>query len=130
MLQEEDIAIELKCQQYVCKSYMRDQEEKQSVLLFESKQETKERHACVVWHGARTDVSEPPIRMYTMRQEVYRGCSVAASGDKSHRTGGAVDSGDAAIQGVDPVDPEADRYPLGNDPESAPGDHGKHIGAA
>ena len=42
MLQEEDIAIELKCQQYVCKSYMRDQEEKQSVLLFESKQETKD----------------------------------------------------------------------------------------
>ena len=42
MLQEKDIAIELKCQQYVCKSYMRDREEKQSVLLFESKQETKD----------------------------------------------------------------------------------------
>ena len=42
MLQEEDIAIELKCQQYVSKCYMRDLEEKQSVILFESKQETKD----------------------------------------------------------------------------------------
>jgi len=41
MLQEEDISIELKCQQYVCKCYMRDLEEKQSVLLFESKQGTQ-----------------------------------------------------------------------------------------
>ena len=42
MLREEDIAIELKCQQYVSKCYMRDLEEKQSVILFESKQETKD----------------------------------------------------------------------------------------
>ena len=42
MLREEDIAIELKCQPYVCNSYLRDQEEKQSALLFESRQETKE----------------------------------------------------------------------------------------
>ena len=42
MLREEDIAIELKCQQYVCKSYMRDLEEKRSGILFESKQETKD----------------------------------------------------------------------------------------
>ena len=28
MLQEKDIAIELKCQQFVCKAYMRDQQEK------------------------------------------------------------------------------------------------------
>ena len=41
MLREEDIAIELKCQQYVGKCYMRDLEEKQSVILFESTQETK-----------------------------------------------------------------------------------------
>ena len=39
MLQEEDIAIELKSQQYVSRCYMRDLEEKQSVILFESKQD-------------------------------------------------------------------------------------------
>lgn len=42
MLHEEDIAIELRCQQFLCKSYMRDLGEEQSVLLFESKQETKD----------------------------------------------------------------------------------------
>ena len=42
MLREEDIAIELRCQQFVCKCYMRDLAEEQSVLLFESKQETKD----------------------------------------------------------------------------------------
>ena len=41
MLREEDITIELKCQQFHCKSYMRDLSEERSVLLFESKQETK-----------------------------------------------------------------------------------------
>ena len=42
MLREEDIAIELKCQQFLCKSYMRDLSGEQSVLVFESKQETKD----------------------------------------------------------------------------------------
>lgn len=41
MLHEEDIAIELKCQQFLCKCYMRDLAEEQSVLLFESEQETR-----------------------------------------------------------------------------------------
>ena len=41
MLREEDIAIELKCQEFMCKCYMRDLEEKESVLLFESKRETE-----------------------------------------------------------------------------------------
>ena len=38
MLREEDIALELRCQQFLCKSYMRDLDEQQSVLLFESQQ--------------------------------------------------------------------------------------------
>lgn len=42
MLREEDIAIELKCQQFTCKCYMRDLEETESVLLFESRQKTEE----------------------------------------------------------------------------------------
>ena len=42
MLREEDIAIELKCQQFLSKCYMRDAAEEQSVVLFESKQETKD----------------------------------------------------------------------------------------
>ena len=42
MLREEDIAIELKCQQFLCKSYIRDLSGEQSVLVFESKQETKD----------------------------------------------------------------------------------------
>ena len=42
MLHEEDIAIELKCQQFLCKSYMRDLSGEQSVLVFESKQGTKD----------------------------------------------------------------------------------------
>ncbi len=50
MLQEEDIALELKCQQYVCKCYMRDWEERQSVLLFESKRETRDVR-CPHCHG-------------------------------------------------------------------------------
>ena len=36
MLREEDIAIDLKCQQYICQSYMRNLEGTESVLLFES----------------------------------------------------------------------------------------------
>ena len=40
MLQEKNIAIELKCQQYVCKTYMRNLEGTASVLMFESKQRT------------------------------------------------------------------------------------------
>ena len=42
MLREEDISIELKCQQFVCKSYIRDLSGKQSVLIYESKRETKD----------------------------------------------------------------------------------------
>ncbi len=42
MLREEDIVIELKCQQFLCKGYMRDLSEEESVLLFESKQQTKD----------------------------------------------------------------------------------------
>ena len=42
MLREEDIAIQLRCQQFICKSYMRDLDGEQSVLLFESERETKE----------------------------------------------------------------------------------------
>jgi len=42
MLREEDIAIELRSQQFLCKCYMRDLTEEQSVLLFESKQQTKD----------------------------------------------------------------------------------------
>jgi hypothetical protein len=41
MLQEKDISIELKCQHFVCKCYMRDLTGEQSALLFESEQETK-----------------------------------------------------------------------------------------
>lgn len=42
MLREEDIAIELRCQQFLCKCYMRDLAGEQSVLLFESKKEAKD----------------------------------------------------------------------------------------
>lgn len=42
MLQEEDIAIELKCQSYVCKTYIRNPEGTESVLIFESEQRTEE----------------------------------------------------------------------------------------
>ncbi|MBQ8081012.1 MAG: transposase [Clostridia bacterium] len=40
MLREEDIAIELRCQQFVSKCYMRDMTGEKSVLLFESEQGT------------------------------------------------------------------------------------------
>ena len=42
MLQEHDIEIKLKCQQYSCESYMRNEDESESVFLFESKQKTEE----------------------------------------------------------------------------------------
>lgn len=42
MLREEDIAIELRSQQFLCKYYMRDLSEERSVLLFESEQQTKD----------------------------------------------------------------------------------------
>ena len=42
MLQEHDIEIKLKCQQYSCESYMRNEDESESVFLFESKQKTDE----------------------------------------------------------------------------------------
>ena len=51
MLREEDIAIDLKCQQYICKSYMRNLEGTESVLLFESKQKTEDVF-CPFCHGA------------------------------------------------------------------------------
>ena len=40
MLREEDIAIELRCQQFVSKCYMRDMTGEKSVLLFESERRT------------------------------------------------------------------------------------------
>lgn len=50
MLREEDIAVELKCQQYVCKSYWRNMTEKDSAFLFESTQKTSEVR-CPHCHG-------------------------------------------------------------------------------
>ena len=41
MLREEDIAIELRCQQFLCKCYMRDLNEERSVLWFKSEQKTE-----------------------------------------------------------------------------------------
>ena len=41
MLQEQDIAFELVCQEYLCKTYLRNADETESVLVFESKQQTK-----------------------------------------------------------------------------------------
>ena len=55
MLREEDIAIDLKCQQYICKSYMRNLEGTESVLLFESRQKTEDVF-CPFCHG--------PVRVY------------------------------------------------------------------
>ena len=42
MLEEHDIEIKLKCQQYSCESYIRNEDESESVFLFESKQKTDE----------------------------------------------------------------------------------------
>lgn len=42
MLQEQDIGIQIKCQQFESKEYARDQEGKRSVILFESKQDSRE----------------------------------------------------------------------------------------
>lgn len=42
MLQEHDIEINLKCQQYSCESYMRNEDESESVFLFESKQKAED----------------------------------------------------------------------------------------
>lgn len=42
MLQENDIEIRLKCQQFECRSYMRNAEETESVLIFESRHETEQ----------------------------------------------------------------------------------------
>ena len=75
MLREEDITIELKCQQYICNCYMRDMEEKQSVLLFESRQET-EKVSCprcggkvyIDGYGSET-LKDMPI-WYGMSQEL------------------------------------------------------------
>ena len=39
---KDDIEIKLKCQQYSCESYMRNEDESESVFLFESKQKTDE----------------------------------------------------------------------------------------
>ena len=75
MLQEENIAIELKCQQFVSKCYMRDLEEKKSVILFESMQETKDVE-CPHCKGkvyadgyGRTTLKDMPVR-YGMAQEL------------------------------------------------------------
>lgn len=42
MLNDKDIAIELKCQSFVCKTYMQNEEGTESVLIFESKQRTED----------------------------------------------------------------------------------------
>ncbi len=42
MLKDKDIAIELKCQSFVCKTYMQNEEGTESVLIFESKQRTED----------------------------------------------------------------------------------------
>lgn len=75
MLREEDIAIELRCQQYVCKYYMRDLEEKESVLLFESEQKTQEVR-CLQCNGevymdgyGHVTLKDMPI-WYGMKQEI------------------------------------------------------------
>lgn len=43
MLRKEDISIGLIYQQYLCKSYMRNLEGTESVLMFESTQDTEDR---------------------------------------------------------------------------------------
>ncbi len=40
MLQENDIEISLRCQQFECECHMRNEEETESVLLLESRSET------------------------------------------------------------------------------------------
>ncbi len=79
MLREEDIAIELRCQQFLCKCYMRDLSEEQSVLLFESKQETKA-VSCPHCQGevyadgyGRTTLKDMPV-WYGMAQELTFVC--------------------------------------------------------
>lgn len=42
MLQENDIEISLRCQQFECKCYMRNKEETESVLIFESRNKTEQ----------------------------------------------------------------------------------------
>ena len=42
MLNEDNIAISLKSKQYECECYMRNQEETESVFIFQSKQRTEE----------------------------------------------------------------------------------------
>lgn len=41
MLQEKDIEINLRYQQYACKCYMRNAEETESVLIFENRNEAE-----------------------------------------------------------------------------------------
>ena len=72
MLQEHDIEIRLKCQQYNCESYIRNEDETESVFLFESKQKTEE-------------VSCP------MRTQIHRRDTYALSGDPNHRESSRMD---------------------------------------
>ena len=79
MLREEDIAIELKCQQFVCKCYMRDLEETESVLLFESRQKAEEaecphcRGKVYVDGYGQTRLKDMPV-WYGMAQELRFQC--------------------------------------------------------
>ena len=79
MLREEDIAIELRCQQFVSKCYMRDLSGEQSVLLFESEQATKD-VSCPYCHGrvysdGRGNVTLKDIPVwYGMKQELTFVC--------------------------------------------------------
>ena len=79
MLREKDIAIELKCQQFLCKNYMWDLEKERSVLLFESKQKTSTVH-CPHCQGkvyadgyGSTTLKDIPV-WYGMAQELTFVC--------------------------------------------------------
>ena len=79
MLREEDIAIELRCQQYLCRCYMRDMNEERSVLLFQSEQETGAVR-CPYCHGkvyadgyGRVTLKDVPV-WYGMAQELTFEC--------------------------------------------------------
>lgn len=75
MLQEEYITIELKCQQYSCKTYMRKEEGTEGVLILESKQRTEDIHCPYcggpvhIWDTVDTSLRDMPIQAET-RQDV------------------------------------------------------------
>ena len=75
MLQEEYITIELKYQQYSCKTYMRKEEGTEGVVIFESKQRTEDIHCPYcggpvhIWDTVDTSLRDMPIQAET-RQDV------------------------------------------------------------